>query len=272
MPHPQPLQSSVNSARETLSVAIVACNEQANIARTLSSVLSIADEINLIDSGSTDRTLEIARSFGPKVKIFEEPWKGFPGQKNSAIAKSTCDWVLLIDADESLTPELQAEIASVLRAPGTVAAGAPIAYRFPRRNYEFGRWIRHGGYYPDPKLRFMRRGAGLVEDCPVNEELQIAGHIGRLRGDLLHHAHTTITDFMEHVNRYSSLAAQMKGPRPFSITHIVLNPFFTFLYNYIFRLGFLDGREGLLRHIFHSMYISLKYAKAWELSRKDIEH
>jgi glycosyltransferase involved in cell wall biosynthesis len=252
----------------SLSVCIVSCNEEENIGRTLSSVFELAEEIILVDSGSTDRTLEIARGYGPKVKIFVEPWKGFAPQKNWALGKASCGWVLLLDADESLTPELSDEIARVT-APATSPqpdAGL-VAYRFPRRNIIFGRWIKHGGYYPDAKVRLIRRGAGRVENCPVNEELQVSGPVGRLRSDFLHHAHHTLTDFMEHVNRYSSLAAKMKGPRPFNVANIVVNPVATFIYNYFFRLGFLDGREGLLLHLCHSMYVSLKYAKAWELSK-----
>jgi len=252
----------------TLSVAIVCCNEEANIGRTLASVFEVADEIILIDSGSTDRTLEIAASFGPKVKIFHEPWKGFAPQKNSAIAKAGCDWVLLLDADESLTPELSDEIAALLKqAPA--GPQAPVAYLLGRRNYEFGRWIRHGGYYPDPKLRLMRRGAGEVENCPVNEELKVSGPVGRLRSDFVHNSHTSLTEFMEHVNRYTSLAAQMKGARAFSVVDIVLRPAVNFIYNYFFRLGFLDGKEGLLVHLCHAMHVSLKYAKAWELGRRE---
>ncbi|PSH04897.1 MAG: glycosyltransferase family 2 protein [Acidobacteria bacterium] len=262
-----PEQNPSRSARETLSVAMVACNEEANVARTLSSVINLADEIIFVDSGSTDRTLEIASSFGPKVKIFHEPWKGFPRQKNSAIDKATGDWILLLDADESLTPELQAEIAAILSGQAETPRPAPVAYRIARRNYQFGRWIRHGGHYPDPKRRLMRKGAGRVEDCPVNEELQIPGLVGDLHSDLIHHAHSSIADYIEHANRYSSLGAEMKAPRGFSLLNIVLNPFFTFIYNYFFRLGFLDGAEGLLLHLYHSTYVSLKYAKAWELTR-----
>ncbi len=257
-----------------LAVCIICCNEEVNIGRTLSSVYEIAEEVILVNSGSTDRTLEIARSFGPKIKIFAEPWKGFAPQKNSALEKASCDWVLSLDADESLSPELCDEIAGIVR-PGNdavcatpVESGEAVAYFIARRNFQFGRWLKRGGLYPDPKLRLMRRGSGQVENCPVNEELQVSGKTGRLRSDLVHHAHHTLADYIEHANRYSSLAAEMKGPRRFSLLHILVNPAATFIYNYAFRLGFLDGREGLLFHLYHSVYVSLKYAKAWELSRE----
>jgi glycosyltransferase involved in cell wall biosynthesis len=265
---PEKLAIEVHSDRQTLSVVMVACNEAEKIGSTLESVVELADEIILVDSGSTDATLEIAESFGAKVKIFHEPWKGFAPQKNSAIDKATGDWILLLDADEVLTPELQQAISALLRSPEASAADAPVTYLIARRNYQFGRWLRHGGYYPDPKRRLMRRGAGRVEDCPVNEEIQVQGLVGRLHGDMLHYAHTTIEDYIEHMNRYSSLGAEMTGPRGFSIVNIILNPFFTFIYNYFFRLGFLDGLEGLLIHLYHSAYVSLKYAKVWELGRR----
>jgi len=253
----------------TLSVTIICCNEEANIGYTLASVSDLADEVILVDSGSTDATLEIAASFGPKVKIFPEPWKGFAPQKNSALAKATGDWVLSLDADESLSPELADEIARVIAMQP--ANGSPIAYRFPRRNIIFGRWIKHAGYYPDPKVRLMRRGAGLFENRLVHEDLKIeSGPIGSLRGDLIHYAHPTLEIYLEHIDRYSSLGARMavdEGRRSFGVGNIVVAPLLRFIYDYFFRGGFLDGREGLLLHLYHSVYISWKYAKAWELSR-----
>ena len=254
----------------TLSVAIICCNEEANIGYTLASVSELADEVILIDSGSSDRTLEIAASFGPKVKIFHEAWKGFAPQKNSALDKVTCDWVLSLDADESLSPELADEIARVIATQP--ASGSAIAYRFPRRNIIFGRWIKRGGYYPDPKVRLMRRGAGAFENRLVHEDLKIeSGPIGSLRGDLIHYAHHSLTGFIEHCNRYSSLGAEMvvvRGPFGFSVLRVLIAPALRFIYDYVFRLGFLDGREGLLLHLNHAAYVSWKYAKAWELTRE----
>jgi len=185
--------------------------------------------------------------------------------------------VLLLDADESLTPELADEIsriacrADVNPLPGEINAhnsSNPIAYAVPRRNFNFGRWIRHAGYYPDRKLRLMRRGSGCVENCPINEELKVPdGVVGSLKGDLIHHCHYTLTDFVEHVNRYSSLGAEMKGPRAFSVVDVVLRPAIRFIYDYFFRLGFLDGPEGLCVHLYRAFAVSLRYAKAWELGR-----
>jgi len=152
-----------------------------------------------------------------------------------------------------------------------------------RRNYFLGRWIRHGGFYPDKKLRLIRRGSGHFEERVVHEDIQLkpgTNHLdpslhwtwqGNSKIDLIHHSHPTLSNYIEHMNRYSSLGAEMvvaKGKVRFSFINIVLRPVFTFIYNYFFRLGFLDGREGLLLHLYHAVYVSWKYAKAWELSRQ----
>ena len=250
-----------------LSVTVVTKNEEANLARTLASV-RWADEIVIVDSGSTDATGEIARGFGAKLVV--EEWKGFAAQKNSAIAQSTGEWVLSLDADEEASPELAEEIGSLL-------AGSPECdgYFIPRRNFFLGRWIRHGGFYPDPKLRLFRRGSAEFEARAVHETMRCAGPTGHLRGNLLHHAYPALENYIEHMNRYSSLGAQeaaargKSSPNPAAfLCNVCLNPAATFLWNYVFRLGFLDGREGLLLHLYHSAYVSWKYAKAWERSRR----
>jgi glycosyltransferase involved in cell wall biosynthesis len=256
----------------TLSVAIITLNEEANLARTLASV-PFADEIIVVDSGSTDRTPEIAQSFN--AKFFVEPWKGFAAQKNSAIDKCSSTWVLTLDADEELTPELQSELRALLQSESAVEA-----YRIPLRHIFLHRWIRHGGYYPDIKLRLFRRSDPAApspirfSDRPVHESIQCTGSTGLLHSDLLHHGYPTLETYLEHMNRYSTLGAQLlfakeKTSRnwPAFCTNVVLVPILTFLWNYIFRLGFLDGREGLLLHLYHSTYVSWKYAKAWNLAR-----
>ncbi len=247
----------------SLSVVIITLNEEANLARTLASV-AWADEIVVLDSGSTDRTREVAESF--HAKFFTEPWKGFAAHKNSALAKAAGDWILSLDADEEVEPALAEEIRAVLAANPSVAG-----FSIPRKNFFLGRWIKHGGFYPDPKLRLFRRNAGQFEDRAVHEDLRLDGTTASLKGNLLHHAYPTLDSYIEHMNRYSSLGAQMavaKRPHGFSLIDIVFRPKLTFLYNYVFRLGFLDGREGLLLHAYHATYVSWKYAKAWEISRK----
>jgi len=220
-------------------------------------------EIIVVDSGSTDRTLEIARVYG--ARIFSEPWKGFAAQKNSAIDKAMGDWVLQLDADEALESELAGEIESALTADSKLAA-----FWIPRKNFFLGRWIRHGGFYPDPKLRLIRCGAGRFEEYGAHPTIKVNGPTGRLKHALIHNAYPTLRGYIDHMNSYSSSGAEVavtKGNRGFRLTNIAVRPLLTFVYNYFFRLGFLDGREGLLLHLYHAVYVSWKYAKAWEFSR-----
>jgi len=247
----------------TLSVCIITLNEEANIVRTLKSVQGIAGEIIVVDSGSTDSTVALAKAHG--AKVFVEPWKGFALQKNSALAKASCDWVLSLDADEEVSPELAASIQALLQS-----APQSDGYKMNRRNMYLKRWLKRSGYYPDPKLRLIKRGAAEFELRAVHEDMKMKGTLGHVTGDLIHYAYPTLESFIEHANRYSSLGAQMeaeKGPVNFSFMNIVLRPLVRFIYSYFFRLGFLDGREGLLVLMTHASYVSWKYAKAWEISK-----
>jgi glycosyltransferase involved in cell wall biosynthesis len=245
----------------TLSVVVITLNEEANLGRLLESV-RLADEHIILDCGSTDRTLEIARAFG--AKTFTEEWKGYSAQKNAAIDKASGDWVLSLDADEAVERELMEEIRHVLDHKPSVNG-----YYIARKNYFLGRWIRHGGFYPDRKLRLFRRGHGRFAERAVHEVMQVDGPTATLNHALLHNAYPTLESYISHMNRYSSLGAEIvvaKGGG-FSLRNIVINPAAAFLYNYFLRLGLLDGREGLLLHLYHSAYVSWKYAKAWELGR-----
>ena len=252
----------------TLSIAMITMNEEANLPRTLDSV-RFADEIIIVDSFSTDRTLEIARSYN--AKVFVEPFKGHGGQKNSAIDKCTSDWILLLDADEVLSDKLQHSIKALLSSTPQQQA-----FWINRSNQIFGRWMRHGGFYPDRKLRLFRRGsARMTNEASPHSTPFHDGPTGRIDGDLLHYAYPTLPLYLEHMNRYSNEMAKLaveqgktsRSPIAF-VWNVVLNPVATFAYNYIIRLGFLDGREGLLLHLYHSVYVSWKYSKAWQLARK----
>jgi len=254
-----------------LSVAIVTLNEEETLARTLASV-AWAEEIIVVDSGSTDRTAEIARSFG--ARVIEREWPGFAAQKNFAIAQCTGTWVLSLDADEELTPELQQELKTLL------AANPPLdAYSLKRRNYFLGRWIKHGGFYPDAKLRLFHRagtnGTPMFGERAVHETIAFDGKTGTLDFDLVHHSYPTLTVYIEHMNRYSSLGGEILAARGRTsrswiafVVNVVYVPQLMFQWNYFFRLGFLDGREGLLLHLYQAVYTSWKYAKAWELARR----
>ena len=256
--------------RVTLSVVLITQNEERNLPLTLKSVMPLVrdgrGEIIVVDSGSTDRTVEIAESFGAKVLI--EAWKGFAAQKNSAMDKASMDWVLQLDADEALEPELAAEMEVALKSASAVSG-----FWIPRKNFFLGRWIRHGGFYPDPKLRLVRRGTGRFQEYGAHPTMKVDGPTGRLSHALLHNAYPTLRGYIDHMNSYSSMGAEVamaRGHRSFSFANIVIRPLLTFTYNYFFRLGFLDGREGLLLHLYHSAYVSWKYAKAWELTRQDV--
>src|ERR1700735_3069954 len=185
---------------QSISVAIVACNEAENIRRTLASV-AWANEINLVDSGSTDETVGIAKSFG--ARIYYESWKGYGPQVNSALDKCTSDWILNLDADEWLTPELVSEIQSLLGGEPTYAA-----YMIPRLNWIFGRWMRHGGLYPDHKLRLFRRGvARLREDTEPHATPKTQVPTGKLKNHMLHLQYPTV--------QYTSSTCSATAPRLF---------------------------------------------------------
>lgn len=255
-----------------LSVAIITCNEERNLRRTLESV-RWADQIVVVDSGSSDGTVEIARSFG--ADVIERPWPGFAAQKNFALSQCTGTWVLSLDADEELSAELQRQIRTLL------ATNPPVdGFRLKRRNLFLGRWIKHGGFYPDSKLRLFRRSAASFaqrprfEDRPVHETIVFDGAEQTLDYDLIHHAYPTLEGYVEHMNRYSSLGAELLVSKgrvsrswPVFLARVLYLPHFNFIWNYVFRLGFLDGREGLLLHLYQAVYTSWKYAKAWEATR-----
>jgi glycosyltransferase involved in cell wall biosynthesis len=285
-----------------LSIVIITHNEEENIGRTLESLQPLVrvgvGEIIVMDSGSTDSTVEIAQSH--KAQVFVEEWKGYAAQKNSAIEKATGDWILSLDADEALDSDLQKTLSSLwdalslyekLRADeksnsillqdaraeidkhiDSKMDGDLVGFWLCRKNYFMGRWIKHGGFWPDPKLRFFKKGSGSFEDRAVHEDLKVQGTTAQIKnGALLHYAYPTLSGYVEHMNHYSSLSAVMaveKGKRGFSFLNIVFRSVITFKYNYFLRLGFLDGREGLLLHFYHAMYVSWKYAKVWELTRK----
>lgn len=245
----------------TLSIAIITFNEEANIRRTLESV-AWADEIVVLDSGSIDRTVAICREYTDKV--FHQAWLGYAGQKNAAIDRTHGSWVLSLDADEPVEPELADEIRAII-----ASSEARDGYRIPRKTYFLGKWIRHGGWYPDYNLRLFRKGKGRFEERIVHESMRVDGPIGRTRHAILHYAYPDLESYLSTINKYSSLAVDVmaeQGTRPTGATwfNIVCRPVLTFLLKYLFRMGFLDGKHGLVLNLFHSTYVLAKYAKAWE--------
>lgn len=227
---------------EGLSVAIITKNEEKHLARTLQSV-RFADEIIAVDSGSTDATLSIAREHG--CRIYERDWPGYGPQKNFAIDQASCEWVLCLDADEEVSPELAQSIAAVVSGEKT---GYEF-YSFPRLTLFIDRWMRHGGWYPDRQIRLLRRGAARYNDHPVHEAIVPRGPVGRLSGDLLHYSYESVEDYVRRVDTYSRLAAESdirRGRRRPPACSLVWAVAEKFVEVYVYKRGFLDGRHGFV--------------------------
>lgn len=247
-----------------LSVIVLTRNEEENIAECLSGV-AWADEVIVIDSGSTDATMAIAKRFTPLV--ISLPWKGYGAARNNGIQRATGEWVLWLDADERVPPELADEIRRVVRANDPSVAGYSVA----RRAYFCGKWIRHAGWYPSRVVRLFRKELGRLTESNVHERLLLKGPTGELRNDLLHFTDPSLQHYFEKFNTYSTLAAQdmMTAGRKFRIVDIVVRPLYQFLKMYILRLGVLDGIHGFILSTASSAYVFAKYAKLWELERAD---
>lgn len=244
-----------------LSAAIITRNEARNIADCLQS-LAFVDEIVILDSGSTDATAEIAERF--PVRFLSRPFDNFSAQKNAAMAQTTGEWILLIDADERVTAELAAEINRTLENP------ACDGYWLRRNNFIFGHQMRYGASSKDFQLRLVRRNKGLFEGL-VHERIQLHGKSGFLTAPLEHYSTRNLEDYFRRFAPYTALEAEKihhQGIRPNAV-HILLKPVWDFIYFYFFRLGFLDGLAGLQYQILSSFYISVKYMKALELFKKD---
>jgi len=229
------------TARATLSVILIAKNEEAHILECLKSV-AFADEIIVIDSGSSDDTVALARQAGAIVTVTPD-WPGFGIQKNRALAQATCDWVLSLDCDERITPELATEITAILTLPG-----ASDAYAIPRLSEFCGRFIRHSGWWPDPVIRLFRRGAARFTDAAVHEKVTVTGKIGQCRANMLHFPYDGLSDWIDKMNRYSSAAAQIKydAGRTSSAWGALMRGCWTFFRAYVLRRGFLDGWQGVV--------------------------
>jgi glycosyltransferase involved in cell wall biosynthesis len=239
-----------------ISATVVTLNEERNIARAIES-LRCADEIVVVDSGSSDRTLEVALRLG--ARVLQEPWRGYAGQKNFASHCAAHDWILSIDADESVTEELEGEILAMKR-DGPRCDG----YSMPRLAQYLGRWIRHGGWYPDRKLRLYNRQHGEWVGEYVHESVRVAGSTGELRGKLLHFTCDSLSDHMRSLDRYTTLAARevlAKNSRV-PMRRMIFDPAWTFVLTYLIRRGFLDGPQGLAIAWMAALYTFLKYAKA----------
>ena len=245
-----------------LSVTIISLNEEKNLRRCLESV-AFADEIIVVDSGSKDQTLPIAREFTDKV--FQEPWQGFARQKNLAQDKAHGPWILNVDADERVTPELKEEILSVIQKESPYKG-----FKIPRKNFFCGQWIRHGGWYPNYQLRLYLKVAGTFAPREVHEQVVVKGRVETLKTHLEHFTYDSISDYLKRMDRYSELSAQqylLEGKKV-SWAEILFRTKFTFFKMWVLQRGFLDGSNGLILAVLYSYYTFVKYAKLKEISKK----
>lgn len=254
----------VSKSKFPVSLVIITLNEQEGIARAIESA-SFCDDIVVLDSGSTDQTCQIAQSLGARVVV--EPWRGFQAQKARATELAKNDWVLSLDGDEALGPELRNEIIALLENWSQSSAPLDVdGYRFPRLTYNLGRWIHHGGWYPDTQLRLYNRARARWVGGQVHERVA-AEKIERLNGDLLHYPFVDQAEQVATNNRYSGLGAEalfLKGER-FKLGKLIFKPVSKFLETYVVKRGFQDGLPGFIIAVGAAYSIFLKYAKLWEL-------
>lgn len=240
-----------------LSVVIITLNEEKNISRCLDSVKEVADEILIVDSLSADNTVNIAKQYGARVIV--QPFLGHIEQKNFAAMQAKHDWVLSLDADECLSPELSKNICSIKEKLDYNA------YRFPRLNNFCGKWIRHCGWYPDAKIRLFNRtkGAWAGENPHDKWELHHKENVYLLQGDLLHYSFNSITDYIKKVEKYSEIAARARAEKGinYNLLKIIVVPKWKFFSDFVLRLGFLDGYYGWLVCRLSAMETMIKYAK-----------
>jgi glycosyltransferase involved in cell wall biosynthesis len=238
-----------------LSAVIITKNEEANIARCLDSI-KFADELILVDSESIDRTVEIAKSYG--ARIIHHTWNGYGPAKREGVNAATCRWVLSLDADEALSPELADEIKEVITAEKEYAG-----YYLKRKTMFLGRWIYHCGWYPDYVLRLFLKSKGNFNDALIHEEVILDEPAGHLKGEILHYCYRDLEQYFEKSNRYTTLGAEdayNKGKRAV-LTDFILKPPASFIKHYIIKQGFRDGLEGFILSVLSAQAVFTKYAK-----------
>jgi glycosyltransferase involved in cell wall biosynthesis len=250
-------------SRMKISATVITLNEQKHLGQCLDSLQNLAEELVIVDSGSTDGTLEIARRFGARTVV--RSWTNYSDQKNFAASQASNDWILSLDADECLSPAL-CEAIQALKARGPTAA----AFEVPRKAFYLGRWIHHSGWYPNYKRRLYLRAKAHWEGEFVHESLVVQGPVGRLRGDLLHYTCESVSEHLRSLDRYTTLAAQElwnRGRRGGPLNSLA-SAAAAFVSTYCLKKGFRDGMQGFLIACFASYYNFTKYAKLWELEQK----
>lgn len=239
-----------------ISAAIITFNEERNIARAMES-LRCCDEIVVVDSGSTDRTVELATKLG--ARVLETSWRGYAGQKNYASEHCSNDWVLSLDADEALSEALEGEIWQIKKNGPRFDA-----YTMPRLAQYLGRWILHSGWYPDRKVRLFDRSKARWVGDYVHESVLVEGAVGHLKSNILHFTCSSLSEHLKTMDRYTTLAAEqlVEQRKKIGFQELVANPPWTFFKTYFLRAGFLDGMEGLAIAYMAALYNFLKFVKA----------
>ncbi len=247
--------------RDKISACVIVFNEETKIQRCLES-LRWCDELIVMDSFSTDRTVEIAREYTPHV--FQHVWLGYVGQRNLIREKASNPWILYLDSDEEVSPGLRDEILAEFSKVDRKYLG----YEFPRMVYFLGRWIKHGEWYPDVKLRLFHKDYGRTEGEEPHDRVEVRGPVKRLKNPVYHYTYDDIRDQNETLNRFSTITAQQKFVKDqrFSRIDLWFRPFFRFFKGYILRLGFLDGMPGFIIAVTNGYGAFLKYSKLWELN------
>ncbi len=247
---------------EKLSVTIITLNEEKRIRDALESV-KWADEIIVVDSGSTDKTVDICKEYTDKV--FFNPWPGHVAQKNVAVDKASHLWILSIDADERITPKLAGEIQKVLHNPKADA------YKMPRHVYYLGQWINHSGWYPDNKVRLFRKDKARWGGTNPHDTVVANGNVGYLNGDIDHYSYNNIAHHVNTINHFTTISSgeYLKLGKKAGVWNMISRPFGTFFKKYLLKQGFRDGVPGFIIAISSAYYVFLKYAKLWELRHID---
>jgi len=247
-----------------ISTVIITYNEEDRFEPTLKSCFEISDEIVVIDSFSTDKTLEIAKKY--KAKIFQNKFIDYGSQKNIALIKAKNDWVLNLDADERVSKELKENIIKLKQKHEMNADG----FLINRKTFYMGKWIKHSGWYPDTKLRLFRKSKSRWQGR-IHERLNLNGEIQKIDGDILHFTYRNITDHIKRINRYSKMQAEdiVRKKTKFIYLRLFLLPPITFIRFYFWKLGILDGFPGIVIAMVSSWGTAMKYMKAIEIKREN---